>query len=82
MNLPIPYFVIGLTYIVTDAPKGGIFRRADCVRFNADGSVSNLNAAGWVDACDSEDALKGVSLRAPAPRKPAPPIRWDRLGEG
>lgn len=51
---------VGKRYIVTKPSDDGTFEFGDHISMNADGSINNREAQGWIDACDVTEATKGM----------------------
>jgi hypothetical protein len=49
----------GIRYITTKRGDDGTILKGDILRLAKDGSLVNLNANGWIDAEDIEEAMKG-----------------------
>lgn len=47
-------------YIVTKGSKDGTFRKGDHIIFFENGDVGCVEAEGWIDAEDTEEAMKGM----------------------
>ena len=50
-------------YIVTKPSDDGTFIIGDRIIFESDGSVSCIEANGWVDAADVREAMRGVEYQ-------------------
>ena len=53
---------VGKRYVVTKASEDGTFEIGDHISMNADGSINNREAQGWIDACDVAEATKGMEV--------------------
>jgi hypothetical protein len=51
-----------IRYIVTKASDNGTFEVGDHILINSDGSISCIEAQGWIDNCDVEEATKGIEI--------------------
>lgn len=51
---------VGKRYVVTKPSDDGTFEVGDHISMNASGSINNLEAQGWIDACDVAEATKGM----------------------
>lgn len=52
----------GKRYVVTKESDGLTFEAGDHIWLNPDGSINNLEAEGWVEACDVAEATKGMEF--------------------
>ncbi len=53
---------IGKRYVVTKPSDDGTFEAGDRLSLNEDGSISNYNVRGWIDAKDVVEATKGMEV--------------------
>ena len=53
----------GLRYIVTTASLDGTFEVGDHIRLYGDGSITCLEAQGWITAHEVQEAIKGVEVK-------------------
>ena len=51
-----------MRYIVTKESDDGTFEVGDHIWLNADGSISCMEACGWIDADDVAEAEKGMEI--------------------
>ena len=57
------YVNTGRRYVVIKESNNGTFVVGDHIRFNEDGSISCLEAQGWVDTCDVAEATAGMLVK-------------------
>ncbi len=50
----------GKRYIVTRASDDGTFEVGDHINKNPGGSINCQEAGGWIEACDAEEATRGM----------------------
>ena len=62
----LPVMVVGLRYIVTKESRTKEFQVGDRVQLLADGSITNHQAAGWMDAEDVPAATRGWKVEIDA----------------
>ena len=62
----LPSMVVGVRYIVTKASADKEFQVGDRVQLLADGSITNHQAAGWMDAEDVPTATRGWKVEIDA----------------
>jgi len=65
----------GIRYIVTKASRNREFQVGDQIRLEADGSISNFHAQGWMPPEDVPEATRGMEA---APEQ-SEPTEADRL---
>ena len=53
---------VGKRYVVTKPSDDGTFEIGDHISMNADGSINDLEAQGWIDSCDVDEATKGMEV--------------------
>lgn len=53
---------VGTRYIVTKASADGEFQPGDHIALNADGSINNREACGWMESCDVAAATRGMEV--------------------
>ena len=58
--------VVGVRYIVTKASTNKEFQVGDRVQLLADGSITNQQTAGWMDAEDVPAATRGWAVEIDA----------------
>lgn len=51
---------VDIRYVVTYPSEDGTFEKDDHIRLNKDGTIACIEAQGWVDAEDAEEACKGM----------------------
>lgn len=59
---------IGVPYIVTHASVDKEFQCGDRICLCADGSIENIDAAGWMDAADVPEATREMTVSVDAER--------------
>ena len=52
-----------IRYIATKRGDDGTIIKGDILRLAKDGSLVNINANGWIDAEDVEEAMRGVEAK-------------------
>lgn len=57
---------VGIPYIVTKPSRHREFQPGDRIRLCADGTIENVQAAGWMDAADVPAATKGMECEIDA----------------
>ena len=53
---------VGKRYVVTKPSDDGTFEIGDHISMNADGSINNREAQGWIDSSDVDEATKGMEV--------------------
>lgn len=53
---------VGKKYIVTKKSKDGTFLTGDHIAINEDGSISCVEAHGWIDANEVPSATEGIEV--------------------
>ena len=53
---------VGKRYVVTKPSDDGTFEIGDHISMNADGSIIDREAQGWIDSCDVDEATKGMEV--------------------
>ena len=57
---------IGKRYIVIKPSDDGTFEVGDHIYMTSDGSISCIEAHGWIDACDVPEATRGMVIEIDA----------------
>ncbi len=52
----------GRRYVVVTPSDDGTFEVGDHIKLNRDGTISCIEAQGWIEACDADEAIAGAEV--------------------